>query len=177
MKPSTSVPSVTREPGLDPRGHDLALQTPEQRFLVVQPCNERRVGIILGTDLGQGEAGKIGKLGRLRERRAEPLDDAVQFVGVGFLELDADLVQNEAGGEIQLRLLVRELARYERLAFRAQAEQPEELLLAGGPFRGHNEPQDAALVLGEEQRVPGLHGLRDRVGGVIEPPFGGDGAC
>ena len=133
---------VVHEPGLDPRGHDPALKPPEQGLLVVQPGNERRVRIVLGADPGQGEAGQIGKFGRLRESCAELLDDAVQLIGFRLLELDADLVQNEAGREVQLRFLVGELAGYEGFAFGAQPEQPEELLFARGPLHRPRRPGD-----------------------------------
>ena len=142
---------------------------------MVQPCDQSRVRVVLGAHLGQGEAGQIGKLGRLGEGHAELLYDAVQLVGFRLLELDTNLVQDKARGEVQLWLRVGKFPRHERFTLWTQSEQPEELLLAGGPFRGHDEPQDAALVLGEKQGVAFAHGLRDRVRGVIEPPLGGTG--
>jgi len=62
---------------------------------MVQPCDQSRVRVVLGAHLGQGEAGQIGKLGRLGEGHAELLYDAVQLVGFRLLELDTNLVQDK----------------------------------------------------------------------------------
>lgn len=104
MNPSTSAcPS-----GMNPcssRCSTIFRSSRRHGLLVIEPRHQREVRIGQGIDLGKCLPRQLRERFRLRHRQPERSYDLVQRIGVWILELDSEFVENEARGEIDLRIV------------------------------------------------------------------------
>jgi hypothetical protein len=101
MKPSRQQRIRIPKAGFDPGRDNPALQTAEELFLPVHPCDQCHVGIVERRYLRQGVARQIGKLARAGKCQAERGDQPIEDGGFRFGGLYAEFIEDVAGDEVQ----------------------------------------------------------------------------